>query len=138
VSIGARRDTTFPYYEALSKHESSGAFDTNPATTGVEPETDAATFNGQVWLLARSLFFPSGIDQPPGSTPYQNALSYYLRNAIPASYAWAWGDNVLEQRVFAEVIHQSDEQLRASGQILGVILANHVASAIDALITSRL
>jgi hypothetical protein len=138
VSVGERRDTTFPYYEALTKHEASGAFDVDPRTDGIQPETDGSTFNGQVWDLARSLFFPSGIQQPVSSPQYQSALSYYQRNAIPPSYAWAWGDNELEQRVFGEVIHQSDEALRASSRTLGVILANHMASAVDALIASRL
>jgi hypothetical protein len=138
VSIGARRDSTFPYYELMSKHEASGAFDVDPRTNGVQPELNVTTVNGEVWVRARDLFFPSGIEQPSGSPPYEKALAYYEQNAIPPSYAWAWGDNQLEQRVFAEVIHQSDEAFRTSTHILGVILANHVASAIDALIASRL
>ncbi len=138
VSVGERRDTTFPYYEALSKNDASGAFDVNPNAAGIQPETDGSTFNGEVWDRARSLFFSSGTEQPVSSPQYQSALNYYQRNAIPPSYAFAWGDNALEQRVFGEIIHQSDEALRQSNHVLGIILANHMASAVDALIASRL
>jgi hypothetical protein len=40
--------------------------------------------------------------------------------------------------VYEDLIQQSDENLRNSTTILGVILANHVVSAVDALISARL
>jgi hypothetical protein len=139
VGVGPHRDTVFEYYEALSKHEASGSFDSNPVATGVQPETDPATFNGEVWRLARELYFPSGVQSAPTDSPeYTLALSYYERKAVPPSYAWAWGDSELEQRVFTELVHRTDEAFRASSRALGVILANHVASAVDALIAARL
>ncbi len=138
VSVGARRDTLFEYYETMAFWQTSGAFDADPRIEGVQPEPDAETYNGDVWRLARSLFIPGGASAPPGSPEYQRALDYYLRNAIPASYAWAWGPNGLEQQRFRELIRDSDEAARGATLRLGVLLANHVVSAVDALVIGRM
>lgn len=138
VSVGERRDSVFDYYESMSRFSASGSFDADPRVAGVQPDPDPTTYNGDVWLLARSLFFPGGISYPPGTTQYERALQYYRQHAIPASFAWAWGDSNLEQRVFNELIHQSDDASRTATQILGTILVNHIVSAIDALVLARL
>jgi len=138
VSVGERRDTVFEYYEALTHYNSSGAWDAAPLEGGLQPEQDTTTFNGQLWSLARSLFYPAGRDYEPGSGPYEAALEYYQTHGIPPSYAWAWGGSSLEQQVFADVIVDSDNAYRDGTRMLGLILANHVASAVDALITARL
>lgn len=138
ISVGERRDTVFEYYETLSEWQSSGAFDTDPRTDGIQPEGDMNTFNGDVWRLARSLLIPGGGQAPPGSPEYQRALDYYLEHAIPEGYAWAWGPNGLEQQRFTELIRQSDDASRAATLRLGIILANHVVSAVDALVIGRL
>jgi hypothetical protein len=88
--------------------------------------------------LSRQLFFPGGVPFQPGSQPYEQALAYYTRNAIPPSFTWAWGDSFLEQQSFRELIRTSDEAYRTSTQFLGLILANHLVSAVDALVTGRL
>ncbi len=138
ISTGVRRDTVFDYYEAMAHFAASGAFDADPRQPGIQPETDPTTFNGDKWLLARSLFIPSGGFYPPGTIEYQRALDYYVRNAIPGSFAWAWGDSELEQQVFNELIRASDAAQRTATRLLGVIVANHVVSAIDALVLARL
>lgn len=138
VSVGERRDTVFEYYEALAQYGSSGAWDSAPFEDGLQPEQDTATFNGQVWFLARKLFFARGQDFPPGSNEYLTALDYYRTFGIPPAYAWTWGGSSLEQHVFADLIEESDDAYRAGTRMLGLILANHVASAVDALITARL
>ncbi len=138
VSVGGRRDSIFEYYEAMSHFASSGALDGDPRTSGVQPELDSTTFNGELWVLAKALYFPGGIDMPPGTQAYERALQYYLGRAIPASFAWAWGDSNLEQQTFRELIRRSDESLRSSTQILGLLLANHMVSAINALVAGRL
>ncbi|MGD8277945.1 MAG: hypothetical protein PVH00_07955, partial [Gemmatimonadota bacterium] len=51
--------------------------------------------------------------------------------------AWAWGDSFLEQRTFRELIRGSDEASRSATHLLGLIVANHVVSAIDALVLAR-
>jgi hypothetical protein len=137
VSVGARRDTVFEYYEAMTKHPASGAFNRNPNGPELLPETDIRTFNGQIWNLASGLFMPAG-GAPVGSPAYERALDYYRRHAVPPGYAWAWGDSELEQQLFAGLIQESDAAFREGGRMLGVLLANHVVSAVDALVAARL
>lgn len=137
VSVGERRDTAFDYYEALAKYETSGAFDGDLQTEGVQPEVDATTFNGNIWRLARSIFIPGGVTLPPDRPEYQQALAYYQRNAIPPSFAWAWGGSHLEQQVYNELIRESDDGYRGATLVLGAIVANHIVSAIDALVIAR-
>lgn len=138
IDAGVRRDTTFPYYESMRDYHESGAFDSDLQIAGVQPETDTATYNGKQWERARALFLPGGLDFPPGTPQYQSALQYYRRNAIPFGYGWSWGESNLEQQVFQRLIEDSDDALRNAGTTLGLILANHVVSAIDALVTARL
>jgi len=138
VSKGPRRDTVFEYYEALTHFNSSGALDTSPNVAGIQPEEDPTTFNGDLWVLARGLFFSGDREHPPGSPEYEAALDYYRRHGIPDEYSWAWGGNRLEQQAFGNLIQDSDDAYRAGTRMLGIILANHVASGVDALITARL
>lgn len=122
--------TDFEYYETMGKPfwPSSGSYDSDPNTAGVQPETDLSTFNGYVWAQAQGIY-PSVPDQ---------ALAYYGRHAIPSGYRWDWGANGLEQTVYDELIHRSDAAFRTSSRLLGLILANHVTSAVDAYIAARL
>jgi len=138
VSVGERRDTIFEYYEAMTHFSASGTFDSDPELEGIQPEPDPRTFNGDQWSLARSLFFPGGSNYQPGSIPYARALDYYLEHAIPPTFTWAWGDSNLEQESFRELIRRSDEAYRSSTQLLGLILVNHLVSAVDALVIGRL
>lgn len=138
ISVGERRDTIFEYYEAMTHFSSSGTWDRDPQTSGVQPELDASTFNGDLWALARSLYFPGGGNYQPGSAPYEQALGYYLVRAIPPTFSWAWGDSNLEQESFRELIRRSDDAYRSSTQVLGLILINHLVSAVDALVIGRL
>ena len=132
-----RRDTIFEYYEAVAGFAGSGLLDSNPQVGGIQPEPDVMTYNGDVWQLARALYF-RGATFPPGSPEYTAALQYYLEHAIPASFAWAWTERQLERQSFQQLIRRSDEAYRAATQVLGVILVNHVVSAIDALVLARL
>ncbi|MGH7555122.1 MAG: hypothetical protein ACREMQ_19140 [Longimicrobiales bacterium] len=136
--IGARRDTTFEYYEALAHHDASGLFDLDPRQTGVQPEQDSSTFNGGVWHLARSLYMPGGLNLPPGTPEYERALAHYMQNAIPPEFLWAWGPSLLEQQAYIGLIEESDDAFRTATQVLGVVVANHIVSAVDALVTARL
>jgi hypothetical protein len=133
VSVGARRDTVFEYYEAMAHYPSSGGWMPDGA-----PERQEGTYNGELWRLARALYFPGGQPAAPGSPAYEAAVAYYLSRAVPPGYAWAWGASNLEQQVFADLIAESDAAYRSATRYVGVILANHVASAVEALITSRL
>lgn len=138
VSLGERRDTAWEYYETMTRFPASGMYDRNPGTPDLQPETTPNTYNGFVWNLARALFLPPGVSATPGSPAYERALDYYRRHAVPPEFAWAWGDNILERELFRSLIAQSDAAYRRSTRVLGFILANHIISAIDALIAARL
>lgn len=139
ISAGERRDTAFLYYEAMAddRYPASGAFDTNPDVEGIQPEQASGTYNGHIWDLARDLYLRGG-QAGPGDPDYEAAIAYYQRRAIPDSYAWAWGVSRLEQDAFRRLIGDSDEAYRTAKQYLGLILANHITSTVDALVTARL
>ncbi len=138
VSTGARQDTTFPYYETLIHFPASGAYDAQPSQAGIQPELDVTTYNGQQWDLAQRLFIPEGSAGDPTSPGYVAALEYYAGRAIPDRFAFAWNTGRLEQQVYTNVISDSDGAYRDATRMLGLILANHLTSAVDALISSRL
>ena len=140
VSTGPRSDAGWDYYEALTKFNTSGAFDADPITPGVQPETDPRTFNGSIWALAQGIYFPEDPDNPveEDSEPYERASAYYASRAYGPELAWNWGTNVLHQEEYASLIRNSDEALRHSTSMIGVIIANHLLSAVDALVSGRL
>lgn len=133
-----RRDTAFRYYEALERFTASGVFDRNP-TGAFTPENDLNTYNGLMWLLAQRTFWPDPTHPPlPGSQLYLNAINFYRAHAIGPNYFWSWRDAPLEQQEFRATLFASDEAFRSAQNQLGLMLANHLASAIDALISNRL
>lgn len=133
-----QRDTVFEYFEQMGRFVESGPFDadTGPAFA---PATDPLTYNGNIWALARRTFFANPDSTPlPDSEEYQRALEFYRRRAIGPGFQWSWRNAALEQDLFRQTIHQSDDAFRQAQQELGLLLANHLLSAIDALITQRL
>lgn len=140
VSAGTRTEAGWEYYEALSRFQSSGAWDSDPQRPGIQPEMNAETYNGSMWALARALFLPGDSHGPEdeSSPSYQNALRYYTSRAYRPELAWNWGGNQLHREEYVALIRDSDENLRRSTTMIGVILANHLLSAVDALVTGRL
>lgn len=140
ISSGPRVEGGFEYYEALTEFRSSGAYDADPGRSGIQPEQDPDTYNGYIWVLARDIYLPEtdsgSVDE--SSPRYQAAVDYYLSRAYAPSLAWNWGENDLQQAEYAQLIRESDENFRRATTMIGVILANHLLSAVDALITSRL
>ena len=134
----ARRDTTFEYFEQIGRFVESGAFDTDPGPA-LAPPTDDATYNGRIWQLARETFLADTtavID--PGSPEYQQALAFYSSRAIGPNFRWSWRNAGLEQDLFRQTIRDSDEAFRTAARQLGLLLANHVLSAVDAFVSHRL
>src|SRR2546425_4176291 len=133
-----RRDTVFEYYEMMERFTESGEFDRDPGPA-LAPESDPTTFNGSVWLLARRTFWADPDTPPDPSSPeYAAALQFYEQHAVGPGFRWSWRNAAAQQQVFRQKIAQSDHAFRSAQSHLGVLLANHVASAVDALISSRL
>lgn len=134
----ARRDTAFEYYEQMEKFIESGPLDTDPGPALVPP-TDERTFNGSLWALARQTFFENPMAPPDPSSPeYQRALEFYMARAVGPNFQWSWRNAGLEQDLFRQSIRRSDEALRQARQQLGLLLANHLLSAVDAFVSTRL
>ncbi|HEV8305205.1 MAG TPA: hypothetical protein VGQ25_09610 [Gemmatimonadales bacterium] len=131
-----RRDTVFEYYEQMERFAESGRYDTDPGSD-FAPESDLRTYNGSVWLLARRTLWPNP-DVPPGPELYWRAVEFYKARAVAPGFQWSWRDHPLEHMVFRETIRKSDDGFRRAQAQVGLLLANHVASAVDALISSRL
>jgi hypothetical protein len=134
----AVRDTVFEYYEQMGKFIESGPYDADPGP-GFAPAEDMQTYNGNIWRLASETYFRDPDNPPPeGSVEYQRALAFYQRRAIGPNFVWSWRNAGLEQDLFLRSIEQSDEGFRRATQQLGLLLANHLISAIDAFVTGRL
>lgn len=131
-------DTVFEYFEQMGRYVESGPFDTDPGTALVPP-VDERTYNGQIWALARRTFFADpDVTPPPDAPEYQRALAFYTSRAIGPNYQWSWRNAGLEQDLYRQAIRQSDRAFRQASQGLGLLLANHLLSAVDAAITERL
>jgi hypothetical protein len=128
----------FEYYEHMLKNVESGDFDVVPGGE-IDPETDTTTYNGRRWLDARRLFWENPeIAPPPESEPYARAVDFYEINAIPTEYRWSWRSAQLEYDSFRRTIVRSNVAYKRSVAFLGVIIANHALSAVDAFVTLRL
>ncbi len=128
----------FEYYERMEHYVESGVFDTSPEE-GLQPETNPESFNGFIWLRARTTYWEDpAIPPPPASQQYFAALEYYADRAIQPAYRWSWRNAQLEQDIFRRTIERSNDAFRRSIQDLGVIIANHALSTVDAYITVRI
>src|SRR6185437_2348559 len=107
-----RRDTIFEYYEQMERFTESGSYDADPGPA-FEPETDARTYNGSVWLLARRTYW-SDLNNPPDPTSpeYWNAVHFYQTRAVGPNFLWSWRDHSLEHEVFRDYIKRSDTAYR--------------------------
>jgi hypothetical protein len=131
------QDTVFEYYEQMGRYVESGPYDTDSGPA-LQPPTDERTYNGQIWELARTTYFPDPDQAPPPESPeYQRALTFYTSRAIGPNYQWSWRNAGLEQDLYRQTIAASDEAFRDATTTIG-LLANHVLSAVDAFVTTRL
>jgi len=133
-----RRDTVFEYYEQMERFAESGSYDADPGPAFI-PEGDPATYNGSVWLLARRTFWEDpNVPPDPTSPQYWRALEFYQARAVGPDFAWSWRNHSLEHEVFRDYISRSDNAFRRAQNQVGLLLANHVLSAVDALISARM
>ena len=135
---GPRVDGSFPFYETMEKVLASGAFDADPSAPGIQPEMDPSTFNGQAWVLATEVHFPPGVNPLPGDPEYEAALVDYQERAYDERFEWSWAGQPAALMDYQELIGSSDRSFRRASQFLGIIIANHLLSGIDAFVTARI
>jgi hypothetical protein len=132
------RPGSFEYYESMEKYLESGVFDMSDEAD-LQPEQDVSTFNGFLWRRARETFWEDPeVSPPPDSRAYEQAIAYYQERAVTDEFRWSWRDAQLEYDLFRRTIAGSNQSYRQAVQDLGVILANHVLSTVDAFVTLRL
>jgi hypothetical protein len=132
------RDTVFEYFETMQRFLESGQFDRDPGPV-FAPEIDTTTYNGSVWLLARRTYWRDPNMPPDPSTPeYARAMQFYEGHAIGPGYLWSWRNAQQELGVFRETMRHSDDAFRDAQDQLGLLLANHLVSAVDAFVSRRL
>lgn len=134
---GPRRDGPFAYYETLSQWRRSGAWDSDVARPGVQPESDPATYNGSIWALARDLF-GVGAGNHEESPEYLRALDYYRQRGYGPDFLWAWQEGSGDQARFGSLIRRSDQGFRDARRALWTLAANHLLSALDGFVAVRL
>lgn len=137
---GTFPDGTWAYYEAMSEpwYTASGRFNLGTDAT-VVPETDESTFNGALWLKARGIYWVDVNVAPARTDPsYQRALDFYTGQAVRDEFQWTWRNAQISQADYANTIKRYNTATRDVRNTLGVILANHLVSSIDALATVRI
>jgi hypothetical protein len=123
---------SWDYYERMEKYVASGAFDRVPGGD-VDPEIDAETFNGAMWLLARQTYWRDPAVAPsPQSTEYRAAVDFYLHRAVTPEFLWSWSANPSAFQSYRAAIAGSNRAFRNAEQTVSLLLANHFLSAIDA------
>jgi hypothetical protein len=134
----SRRDTVFEYFETMQRYMESGQFDRDPGPA-FAPEIDTTTYNGSVWLTARRTYWRDpNVPPDPQSLEYARAVQFYDGHAVGPGFVWSWRNSEQQLSVFRETIRKSDSAFRTAQNQLGILLANHLVSAVDALISSRL
>jgi hypothetical protein len=136
--LPVRRDTIFEYYEQMERFAESGSYDADPGPA-FAPELDRQTYNGAVWLLARRTYWENpDVSPDPTSPEYWRAVQFYQARAVGPNFLWSWRNHSLEHEVFRDYIKRSDTAFRRAQNQVGLLLANHVLSAVDALISARM
>jgi hypothetical protein len=137
LATGARTDGSWAYYETLEKWTRSGAWDRDPARTGVQPEDDPDTYNGSIWQRARDLYFPPGSVPSEGDPAYERALAYYAQHAYGEAFLWDWSGKEAALLRYQGLIRTSDDRFRQATTALGAVLANHLLAGVDAWLSAR-
>ena len=134
----ARPHGDFEYYEHMTHYLEAGRYDL-VAGGALEPETDTTTYNGAVWLLARRTYWSNPAVAPEPSTPeWMRAILFYEGRAYDQQYRWSWTTAPQEYAAFLTLIEESNDANRRSMLDLGIVIANHVLSTVDAYVTLRL
>lgn len=135
---GERIDPGFEYYEDLLGWTRSGAFDADPQTEGIQPERDPESYNGRQWHLAAAIFLEGRVDAGPDDPGWARALAWYEERAWGEEFVWDWAGKDDVRRDFARRVDRADAAARRASIALGLVVANHVLSAIEAFAAHRL
>jgi hypothetical protein len=128
----------FEYYERMSHYAEAGRYDI-VAGGAIDPETDSTTWNGAVWLLARHTYWSDPASPPDtASAEWKRALAFYQARAYNQLFRWSWTGSPAAYGEFQRLIDRSNEANRRSLYALGMVIANHFLSTIDAYIVVRL
>lgn len=128
---------TFAYYESMEKFLESGVFDRLPGGE-VDPDINVTTYNGFLWYVARRTYWRDPDLAPGAETPeFRLAMNMYLSRAIRPEYRWSWRNAQLEQDLFRRTIRRSNQSYRRAREQLGILIANHLLSTVDAFATVR-
>jgi hypothetical protein len=135
---GARPVGAWAYYESMEHYLESGVFDRLPGGD-VDPETDESTYNGAMWLLARTTYWVDPTTPPStASSEYRLAMNFYLDRAVRAEYRWSWRNAQLQQDLYVRAIRRANRSFKGARAALGALLANHLLSSVDAFVTLRI
>jgi hypothetical protein len=129
------------YYEDLLKWTSSGDYDNDPNQQGVQPETDPRTYNGHQWEIARINNFTGsngGLPVPLNEAEQQAALDAYLAKVYLRELNWDWTGLEAENGEYDRLFDRSESSYRNRNKFTGLLVANHIISVLDVLITQRL
>lgn len=134
---GERRDGSWGYYETMGEYVTSGRWDRDPGAGGLQPETDPGTYNGAIWSLALGIYLPGGTVDPT-APEYEAALAYYRDRAAGPDFLWDWTGRLDALERYQGLISDADDEARVRSAALGLVLANHLVAAVDALVVARL
>lgn len=136
IQAGARIDGDFDYYETLSKWDGSGAFDLDANLPGLQPENDPTLYNGLIWTRGLGIF-SADPSAGPGDPQYDAALVYYQEKAYGTGFLWDWTGSSGARVSYGNIIRSSDERFRQARNAMGLVIANHLASTVDAFLSAR-
>lgn len=129
------------YYEDLLKWPSSGDYDNDPNQAGMQPETDPRTYNGHQWEIAKINNYTGtngGLPAPLSSAEEQAALDAYLVQVYNRELNWDWTGLETENEEYHRLFDRSEGSYRNRNKFTGLLVANHLVSMLDVLITQRL
>ena len=74
----------------------------------------------------------------PSAPGYGMALQYYRDRAYGEAFLWDWSRDPDARLELGDLIQESDDRFRQATVVLGAVLANHLASAVDAWLSTSL
>ncbi len=129
------------YYEDMLKWPSSGDYDNDPDQGGVQPETDPRTYNGHQWDIAKINNYTGtsgGLPVPLSAAERQAALDAYLAQVYNKELNWYWTGLEAESDEYRRLFDRSEKSYRNRNKFITLLIANHLVSVLDVLITQRL